>query len=1081
MLCAAVRRFGVLLTTGLMLFVNLDAYANSKVIKGVGLAESLKIDVDLRGYDYLVVTASQKSADYMLALSSNKSTDVFRRVNILWHKALDEVLFVTKDDCNKCVVVLEAANEVDKNSPYLVDLRFGSYEDGTSLSRDISVVKALSEAGEARSESLIVDTILASEKKAAAVQTLEQVVKVNSRTQWQLHAKTALLQLASSIYSADKLVDLAEDIVGRPNEKASTYRSQALYHLGRLTPNFDNKSKLFRQGMTEAKEAGELVDYAKGASYYAVGLTRESKFDDALSLFESVETIYSGVRNHIELIPTLSNLSWANQRAGNFPQAISFAVEHKLLAEEYSLERQVVWALYNLAIAYAKLGDSYSAEKFLDEAFSRFRAMKEADKERNITLYGYLLRERAESSFRLGDFNTADDYAQQMHDFYLKNKMNARLAAVTFLRAEIAFSQQRTDAARVLFNSAIEYDRVNGRSRSAGRNYLRLAELELKQNQTMAAVPLNVAALRALSETEDHVLLAQNFSFTVELLSSLGAFEEADQFADKVAKFVATWGFKTDQAKFLFRRATAIPNKQQNDRALSYLSEARSIIEQALPKVKRRDLRRHFLALQKSIFALNVDILLEEGKPKHALHLVESYKARTLNEVIRRVRSESNVPNKVSKARSAIHDKILASASHWYRNKGEGEAGLLASTRELSAALEKIETDLFVERDLASQRDQASAVLALPKVNQNDQLIAYYFTSVSKSWLWLIGDNKTTLHQLPGSATLQGLVSEVREHISVHPRSRGGSSAWKQRKAIIDLSGVIIDPIAKRLEESSTSHLIIVADGPLNGLSFSPLMLDQWSDPLISKVAITYAPSFGSMQAIEERANTRPPSTDKKILVLANPISTAEAEDTFAPLPNTALEAEAIQEVAGSNALLLIAENATKDRFLSKLGEQYSILHFATHGLLNNVEPALSGLTFSKVSESDISYWLVPEISSARINADLVVLSACESSIGVGIAGEGLLSLSRAFIEGGASQVIGTLWQVQDKATANLTSRFYSALLDDSLVAAEALRQAQIAVYSDKNNDWRDPYFWAGFQLQGGWKTANYDSAKRID
>jgi CHAT domain-containing protein len=132
---------------------------------------------------------------------------------------------------------------------------------------------------------------------------------------------------------------------------------------------------------------------------------------------------------------------------------------------------------------------------------------------------------------------------------------------------------------------------------------------------------------------------------------------------------------------------------------------------------------------------------------------------------------------------------------------------------------------------------------------------------------------------------------------------------------------------------------------------------------------------------------------------------------------------------------------------------------------------------FTSDSEA-ANFWLTPEISSTDLRANLVMLSACESSIGKEVAGEGLLSLSRAFIEAGANHVIGTLWKVQDAATAELTSGFYSKLLDDSLAISVALQAAQLAVYKNQHNDWRDPYYWAGFQLQGGWQTVTYGSDK---
>ncbi len=1068
MLCISFKRLSFALTAFVTLFVNTNAHANPKVIEGVGLAEPLKVKLEFGEHDYVVVTASQKSADYILSLYSENDETPIKTVNILADKFFDELLLAKKSDCEVCFVTIEGANNIDRDSPYSLKVDYRTSGGNGILQRDIMFLQAISSASESRARSLNSGGDDAKKFRELAISELELVIDDTPQHKWAIHAKSVLMQLLSGTGEVKRTSKLASEIADAKGVGKSRYRVQALYQLGRFTSNIEEKRSLFLRGMNEAKEIGELVDYAKGANYYAISLTRESNFSEALKLFEEVSAIYASANRYFGLLNATGNLSWANQRAGQFPKAIAYGAQQKLLAEEYSFPVYVVWALYYTSIAYSKLGEGYIAEEFLDEAFNRFSAMTIADQERSSNLYGYLLRERAESSVRLGDFDAAESYSERMHNFYLSNKMEARLAASTFLRAEIAFAQNRPDVARKLFRNAIEYDRKNGRDRSAGRNNLMFAELELDQNRILEAVPLNIAALKSLSQTEDYVLLAQNFSLSVELLSSLGAYNEADQLATRVAKFISQRGLIPDQAKFLFRRAIVARGVGQNERALVYLSSARSIVEQALPKVKRRDLRRHYFALQKSVFALNVELLLEEARSNEALKLVESYKARTLNEVIRQVHNDSDVSLNVSKARDAIHDKILISAAKWYRNTESDGESLINTTRELSAELEKIETDLFDERNIVWQPSTGNQSLTLPKVTSSDQLLAYYFLGRAKSWLWLIGEKETTLHQLPARAEIEALVDEAKWHITSHPNLRDNSNAWLQRKAIIDLSAQVIEPIARRLERETIATLIIVPDGPLNGLPFSPLILDDWSTPLIGKVAITYAPSFGSILAIEDRANTRQYSADRKILVVADPISTVDVQETFVRLPNTAMEAKAIQKIAGSNVSLLVADRATKVQFLKKVAEPHSILHFATHGLLNSLEPALSGLMFSKVSENGINYWLLPEISSAKINADLVMLSACESSLGRGVAGEGLLSLSRAFIEGGASQVIGTLWQVQDKATANLTARFYSGLLDDSLVASEALRQAQIAVYSDKNNDWRDPYFWAGFQLQGG-------------
>ena len=102
------------------------------------------------------------------------------------------------------------------------------------------------------------------------------------------------------------------------------------------------------------------------------------------------------------------------------------------------------------------------------------------------------------------------------------------------------------------------------------------------------------------------------------------------------------------------------------------------------------------------------------------------------------------------------------------------------------------------------------------------------------------------------------------------------------------------------------------------------------------------------------------------------------------------------------------------------------------------------------------------------LNADLVVLSACETALGREIRGEGLLGLTQAFMYAGARGTVASLWQVPDRATAELMTRFYDGMLMRNLRPAEALRAAQLSIASDRR--WRDPYFWGAFVLMGDWR-----------
>jgi CHAT domain-containing protein len=150
---------------------------------------------------------------------------------------------------------------------------------------------------------------------------------------------------------------------------------------------------------------------------------------------------------------------------------------------------------------------------------------------------------------------------------------------------------------------------------------------------------------------------------------------------------------------------------------------------------------------------------------------------------------------------------------------------------------------------------------------------------------------------------------------------------------------------------------------------------------------------------------------------------------------------------------------------------QYQIVHFATHGLINNRHPELSGIVLSLVDEqgrTQNGFLRLYEIYNLKLAADLVVLSACQTAVGEEIKGEGLLGLTRGFMYAGAPRVVATLWQVDDRATAELMRRFYQKMLGEGLRPAAALKAAQVSMQSDSR--WRSPHYWAAFTLQGEWK-----------
>ncbi|HEY6403520.1 MAG TPA: CHAT domain-containing protein, partial [Blastocatellia bacterium] len=197
------------------------------------------------------------------------------------------------------------------------------------------------------------------------------------------------------------------------------------------------------------------------------------------------------------------------------------------------------------------------------------------------------------------------------------------------------------------------------------------------------------------------------------------------------------------------------------------------------------------------------------------------------------------------------------------------------------------------------------------------------------------------------------------------------------------------------------------------------------------------------------------------------------AEGGFGRLLSTRREAAAILALVPERERLqaLDFEASRTTALRPELGE-YRIVHFATHGLLNNIHPELSGIVLSLVDKEgkpQDGFLRLQDIYNLKLPAELVVLSACQTGLGKEIKGEGLIGLTRGFMYAGAPRVVASLWKVNDRATSELMKRFYQGMLGpERLRPADALRQAQLSLWKEKQ--WRDPYYWAAFVLQGEWK-----------
>jgi len=191
----------------------------------------------------------------------------------------------------------------------------------------------------------------------------------------------------------------------------------------------------------------------------------------------------------------------------------------------------------------------------------------------------------------------------------------------------------------------------------------------------------------------------------------------------------------------------------------------------------------------------------------------------------------------------------------------------------------------------------------------------------------------------------------------------------------------------------------------------------------------------------------------------------------MAPQPDALVNSTAeVRRISRGDTLaeVLIGSRATEGRF-NELAPDRGILHLATFGVLNTRNPLFSYVQLNPDGATD-GRLEAHEVFGLRLNADLVVLSACETALGSGLRrdvppGDDWVGLVRAFLYAGAHSVLATLWPVDDRATSLLMERFYAGL-EGGRSKARSLADAQRAMLRDPGQ--ANPFFWAAFQLSGG-------------
>ncbi len=687
--------------------------------------------------------------------------------------------------------------------------------------------------------------------------------------------------------------------------------------------------------------------------------------------------------------------------------------------------------------------------------------------------------------------------------------------AVTLRNLGRAFADQG-DARRALalFRQALALSRAIGDPRGATTARKLLGELQLSEHEPAAARSDLERALASAREMGHRREEAEVLDLLSRAALDLGEPARARELAVTARYLHLVVRDPLGEIAALTALARAERRLGRTAAAAKHLAAALDRLESLHGRLGDPEQRALFLATERGVFELDVDFLMErhreapaKGYDEEALAVSERARSQSLLALLERA-GASLGPVADPELRQRLRDAERRSAAKTRRQLqvlGEEHTPreAEAAEQELYQALtdlDNVRAEIRRRNPRFRERSQPPSLhaAAIRGLLDPRSVLLEYFLGEERGVLWWVTPTSVTSYELPPRKAIEDLARRLHGELgAVQGRTR------QTQEDLDSLGRLLLGPVADRLRDQ---RLVIVPDGALALVPFAALTLPQGREPVLTRHEVVYLPSASVLAAQRAEAGARqvPRGTTpaKTVSIFADPIferddpriekaapgprlegspgpvvaRQGEAVALVLPdldrLPFTRREAEAIAGVVPADRrLTLLDGDARRTPVVDGELSGYRILHFATHGVINDRIPELSGLMLSQFDAQGRAldgFVGLRDISDLDLRAGLVVLSGCRTALGKEVRGEGLIGLTRAFMVAGASRVVASLWQVRDQATAELMKRFYRGMLAEHLSPAAALRAAQLSLRRERR--FRDPFFWAAFTLQGDWR-----------
>jgi len=764
-------------------------------------------------------------------------------------------------------------------------------------------------------------------------------------------------------------------------------------------------------------------------------------------------------------------------------------VYHAIRARAKARGDQVfdVRATQNLAAMAVRQGNAAQSVEMFDAVLPLI------ERDRNPDLYATLIGNLGNSLITLGEFDRALLLHTEALEVFSARGDDSQTARELAALASIQFRSGNVERALTTIESALPlYERARDQAglvsalRLAGNaaaelgqhdtalDYLRRAERQDKNGITIERTRVLIAGeLRTLGDLHGadkllaQALLTKNEPSRADALAERARLRErqgrsAEALADLREADAIYARLKLDFNRIDTSSALAMALLAAGDvsRAAVAADTAIGIETRIRVNSANPELRARFLSASYAPYEARIEVDLASGNPRDpvaawkAFRVAEAIRARSLSDRLAHAARPGGAKRdeNVDRLRERM-TALQVDLERHIRKSSSDSAEVLETRRLIDEVHARLEARMLGQNGVQSSdhpgigesREQVQA--ALPA----DTAVLAYFVGDQRSHAWLLTRTELRHSALPGRRVLQDVVSTFVE------RQRAGGRASNDAIAASLLGGLLNGVNVKRL--------LILPDGPLNGLPFAALPLPHGNprELLIDRFVIASAPSL----ALAMRPIARRPALQTRVAIVSDPVYTPDdrrltiaAGETanyrgaegpsggFARLPYSAIEARAVvRAFAGADIIELAGFNANAHRVSELPSADLGVLHFATHAVARRDAPEQSALFLSEFaadgSTLQADRLTAEDITRSGLRADVVVLSGCATGDGRELRGEGVLGLTYGFLANGSHTVIASLWPVEDALTARFMEEFYVAYRASGR-AADALRTAQL-------------------------------------